>query len=71
MRADLESVVVTCGDVEVARHRRVLAKHQSLLDPAHAMTLRLMREEQRAVPALETEVEIRDLSDYDKALGVA
>ena len=70
VRADLESVVVTCGGIEVARHRRCLAKHQSLLDAAHAMTLRKIRAEQAVVPAVETEVEERDLSVYD-ALGVA
>ena len=45
VRVDLDSVVATCGGVEVARHRRCLAKHRSLLDPAHAMTLRMMRAE--------------------------
>jgi len=71
LRADLDQVVVTCGEIEVARHRRCLASHQSLLDPSHAMTLRMMRAEAVAVPTLETEVEERDLSEYDKALGVA
>lgn len=71
VRVDLDSVVATCAGVEVARHRRVLASHRVLLDAAHAMTLRKMRAEQRAVPVLESEVEERDLADYDKALGVA
>jgi transposase len=71
VRVDLDSVVVTCGDMEVARHARVLAKHRVLLDPAHAMTLRKMRAEAAAVPVLESVVEERDLADYDKALGVA
>jgi transposase len=71
VRADLERVVVTCDGIEVARHRRCLASHESHLDAAHAMTLRKMRAEQAAVPALETEVEERDLSVYDQALGVA
>jgi len=71
IRVDLDTVVVTAGDIEVAHHRRCLAKHRTLLDPAHAMTLRKMRAEQVAVPVLETGVEERDLSDYDKALGVA
>ena len=35
------------------------------------MTLRMMRAEAVAVPTLETEVEERALSEYDKALGVA
>lgn len=71
VRMDLESVIVTCDGVEVARHRRCLARHKTLLDPAHAMTLRMMRAEQAPVPALETAVEERDLADYDRALGVA
>jgi len=68
---DLEFVVVTCGDVEVARHRRCLSKHRTILDPAHAMTLRMMRAEETPLPAIETQVEERDLADYDRALGVA
>jgi hypothetical protein len=71
IRADLETVVVTCEGVEVARHRRCYASHESHLDAAHAMTLRKMRAEQVPVPAVETEVEERDLSVYDSALGVA
>ena len=71
VRCDLDWVVVTCGDVEVARHRRCLAKHRTLLDATHAMTLRAMRAEEKPTSALETDVEERDLADYDKALGVA
>jgi transposase len=71
VRVDLESVVATCDGIEVARHRRCLAKHRTLLDPAHAMTLRLMRVEQAASEVFAAAVEERDLSDYDRALGVA
>ena len=71
VRANLDSVVVTCDGIEIGRHRRCLAKHQSLLDASHAITLRAMRAEQAACPAIETEVEERDLSVYDEALGVA
>ena len=72
VRVDLDSVVATCGGVEVARHRRCLAKHQSILDATHAMTLRMMRAEAGARSHhSETLVEERDLADYDKALGVA
>ena len=43
-----------------------------LLDPAHAMTLRMMRAEQTAdAGASRPTVEERDLADYDRALGVA
>jgi transposase len=71
VRVDLDCVVATCEGVEVARHRRCLAKHRTLLDPAHAMTLRMMRAEQIVTSAFEATVEERDLADYDKALGVA
>ena len=71
VRVDLETVVATCGGVEVARHRRCLAKHQCILDATHAMTLRMMRAEEVPVSPFETLVEERDLADYDKALGVA
>jgi transposase len=71
VRADLETVVVTCDGTEVARHKRCYAAHESHLDAAHAMTLRRIRAEQAAVPAIETEVEERDLSVYDHVLGVA
>ena len=71
VRVDLEHVVATCDGVEVARHRRCLARHRTLLDPAHAMTLRMMRIEQTVTSAFEAAVEERDLADYDRALGVA
>jgi transposase len=71
VRCDLDWVVATCDGIEVARHRRCLARHQSLLDASHAITLRKMRAEAATAPVLESEVEERDLSDYDKALGVA
>jgi len=71
VRADLDSVVVTCDGLEVARHRRCYARHETHLDPVHARILRQIREEQAEVPKLETEVEERDLSVYDHVLGVA
>ncbi len=71
VRCDLDWVVATCDGIEVARHRRCLARHQSLLDASHAITLRKMRAEATTVPVLESVVEERDLSDYDKALGMA
>jgi transposase len=71
VRVDLDWVVATCDGIEVARHQRCLAKHRSLLDPTHAMTLRLMRVEQKAAEVFADAVEERDLADYDKALGVA
>lgn len=54
----------------MARHRRCLAKHQVILAPAHARILRQLREEQ-APAAPDDDVEVRDLSVYDRVLGVA
>ena len=71
MTVTLDEVVATCEGTEVARHRRCLAKHQSLLAPEHARVLRAMRAEARAAEAFSGEVEVRDLSVYDRATGVA
>lgn len=71
VRVDLESVVVTCGGTEVARHRRVLARHQSVLAPDHARILRHMRVEAAVTSAFEAAVEERDLSVYDLIGGAA
>jgi transposase len=71
VRVTLDDVTATCGGTEVARHRRCLAKHQSLLDVDHARVLRATRAEAHVTPTIETMVEERDLADYDRALGVA
>jgi transposase len=71
VRVTLEEVTATCDGTEVARHRRCLAKHQSLLHPDHARVLRAMRAEQLVAAAFADAVEERDLNDYDRALGVA
>lgn len=72
VRVTLGEVVATCDGTEVARHQRCLAKHQTLLGPAHSRVLRAMRAEQRvAAAAFDGTVEERDLGDYDRALGVA
>ncbi len=71
VRVTLDEVIVTCDGTEVARHRRCLAKHQSLLAPEHARVLRAMRAEARAAEDFTAEVEVRDLSVYDRIAGVA
>jgi transposase len=74
--ADLEQVVVTCEGVEVARHPRCWARHQSLTDPHHAAAAAGLRAAHRARtrPAADagadTLVEHRDLGDYDRACGL-
>jgi transposase len=71
VRVTLDEVIVTCDGTEVARHRRCLAKHQSLLAPEHARTLRTMRAEQQIAAPVDTIVEARDLAVYDRIGGVA
>lgn len=67
----LDEVVVNCDGTEVARHRRCLAKHQTLLAADHARILRQLRIETAAVAAVETVVEERDLAVYDLITEVA
>ncbi|MDP8928973.1 MAG: hypothetical protein M3O70_10480 [Actinomycetota bacterium] len=71
--SDRDWVVATTRDrVEVARHRRCLAKHQVISDPAHVHAAALLRQACRVVRSpITTEVEIRDLAVYDRALEVA
>jgi hypothetical protein len=71
VRVSLDEVTATCDSTEVARHTRWLAKHQTLLHPDHARTLRTMRAEQFVAAAFEAAVEERDLGDYDRTFGVA
>lgn len=71
VRVDLDTVVVTCEGTEVARHRRCLARHQSLLAPEHSRILGTMRAERAAVDALAAAVEERDLAVYDRITEVA
>ena len=62
----LDEVVVTCDGTELARHRRCLAKHETLLAADHARILRQIRTEAAEQPrAIEATVEERDLAVYD------
>ena len=70
VRVTLDEVSATCEGTEVARHRRCLARHQSLLAPDHARILRAMRAERMVSTALATAVEERDLAVYDRVAGV-
>jgi transposase len=73
VRVSLDTVVVTCDGTVVAEHRRCLARHQVILHPDHARTLRLMRA-QATVPqtfaAAASQVEQRDLTVYDRVVGL-
>ena len=70
IRMDLDEVVVTCAGVEVARHPRSWARHSTVTDPAHELARKVMRAFAAAV-ADDHDVEVRDLSVYDRATGVA
>ncbi|WP_239153921.1 integrase core domain-containing protein [Amycolatopsis sp. FDAARGOS 1241] len=72
LAADLDEVVVTCEDVEVARHARRWADHQSITDPVHAAAAAQLRQARRlvAVPKVDTSVEHRALTDYDRLFGL-
>jgi transposase len=71
VRVTLDEVIVSCAGTEVARHRRRLATHRSLLAPDHARILRAMRAEQAIAAPMDTVVEERDLAIYDRIGGVA
>ena len=70
IRMDLDEVVVTCAGDEVARHQRSWAKHRTITDPAHELARKTMRATV-TIPADGHEVEVRDLSIYDRATGAA
>ncbi len=71
VRVTLEEVVVTCDGTEVARHRRCLARHRSLLAAEHGRVLGAMRAEAAVSAAFAAAVEERDLAVYDRATGAA
>ena len=71
IRMDLDWVVVTCGGDEVARHPRSWARHRTITDPAHELARKVMRAVATAVADDDHDVEVRDLSVYDRATGVA
>lgn len=70
--ADAERVSVTCAGRRVAHHPRCWAAHQSITDPVHAAAAVGLRQAQRrsTVRPVDTLVQHRVLSDYDRALGL-
>ena len=70
---DLDWVVVSCAGEEVARHRRSLCPHRTITAVEHARARReyKQRAHSEAHGGPEVSVEQRNLSDYDRALGVA
>ena len=71
--ADLDFVVITCAGEEVARHRRSLCPHRTVTAVDHARARRELRRRSldNDTPPAEIDVEQRDLTSYDKALGIA
>jgi transposase len=69
--ADLDRVQAFCEGRLVADHPRVWARHQSLTAPEHDTAAKQLRRERidRTLPVAEPEVQVRDLRDYDTALG--
>jgi transposase len=70
--ADLEQVQVRCQERLVATHVRCWARGQSITDPEHAEAAKALRAARRlaVVGPVDTEVEQRDLADYDRHTGV-
>jgi hypothetical protein len=70
IRVGLDDVVATCAGVEVARHRRCLALHQTLTLPEHGQVARQLRAERAVTDAFNAVfVEQRDLNVYDRVVG--
>lgn len=71
--ANLSRVQVFCEGRTVADHQRLWAKHQTVSDPSHVEAAKLLRRKHMDVvrPTAEPDVEIRQLADYDTALGLA
>lgn len=55
----------------MAKHRRCLAKHQTVLSAEHARILRQLRNEAAEDRSVAVEVEQRDLAVYDQLTEVA
>jgi transposase len=70
VRVDLDAVIVMLGGDEVAHHRRSLARHRTITDPAHVRARAALRSLTTPVADVD-DVEVRDLTVYDRALGVA
>jgi hypothetical protein len=72
VRVTLDEVVATCAGVEVARHHRCIATDQTLTLSEHGQLARQLRAEQTVVDAFTAAfVEQRDLTVYDRAIGLS
>jgi transposase len=69
---DLHRIRAFQGGRPVAEHVRVWAKHQTVTDPAHRAAADALRHNRMSVvrPPMEAPVQQRELSDYDRLLGI-
>jgi transposase len=69
--ADLDQVRVFCQGRQVAAHERCWAGGQTITDPQHAQAAAALRRARRLAPApvADTEVQQRNLADYDRITG--
>jgi hypothetical protein len=70
--ADLDRVRVFCQGRPVAVHERCWARGQTITDPLHRDAAQALRKAHRSAPRpqAETEVQQRNLTDYDRVVGV-
>jgi hypothetical protein len=72
VQVTLDAVVVRLDGNLVAHHERSLVKHRTVTDPDHALARTVMVAVAASVGRDDPrDVEERDLSVYDRALGVA
>jgi hypothetical protein len=69
LRLDLEELVVTCAGDVVARHARSWARNRTITEPAHDLARKAMQA--TTTPPCDDDVELADLSVYDRATGAA
>ena len=60
---------MTCAGDIVARHPRSWARNRTITDPAHDAARRAMHA--ATTPPCDDDVELADLSGYDRATGAA
>ena len=65
-QSEITAIVLDTGEL-AARHRRVFAGHQTIVDPAHQDRLELQRHRRRQ--RHEVVVEQRPLSVYDRLIA--
>jgi hypothetical protein len=70
VRADSDTVTVTCAGRVVASHPRCWARRQCVTDPEHRAAAEVLRKAPRSATASVEDVQLRSLADYDLFFGV-